>query len=179
MGDLIDIELKVVQLVVSYEFGFKVDIFFGYDYEICEKYGQIKCGFIFCYVQFMVIGGFIGMGFFVGIGGVLVKVGFLFVFFGYFFWGFFFIWLCNLCVVEMCFYFFICGLIFEFVSCYVDFVLGFVMGWIYFYVGVMLVCVEYSVVVIIMQYWIIDVNFVVWIVMVMVICVLLNIVVVK
>lgn len=52
-------------------------------------------------------------------------------------------------------------------------------GWVYFYAGVMLVCVEYAAVATIMQYWTTSVNPAVWITMAMVVCVILNIVAVE
>lgn len=53
------------------------------------------------------------------------------------------------------------------------------MGWTYFYAGLMLVCVEYSAVATLMQYWLPDINPGAWIAMSMVVCVLLNVVAVK
>ncbi|KAG8407045.1 hypothetical protein J3458_020542 [Metarhizium acridum] len=57
--------------------------------------------------------------------------------------------------------------------------LGSAMGWTYFYAGVMFVCVEYSAVATLMQYWNQSVNPAVWIAMATVICVALNVMVVK
>ncbi|KAL2201634.1 hypothetical protein CC79DRAFT_190082 [Sarocladium strictum] len=173
-----DIESKAVHQVESHDAG-KADILLGHDHEIREKYGQTKRGLTPRHVQLMAIGGSIGTGLFVGIGGVLAKAGPLSVFLGYLFWGLLFIWPCNLAVAEMCAYLPIRGSIFELASRYVDPALGFAMGWTYFYAGVMLVCVEYSAVATIMQYWITDVNPAAWIAMAMAICVLLNIVAVK
>lgn len=53
------------------------------------------------------------------------------------------------------------------------------MGWTYFYAGLMLVCVEYSAVATLMQYWVPDINPAAWVAMAMVICVMLNVVAVK
>lgn len=52
-------------------------------------------------------------------------------------------------------------------------------GWVYFYAGVMLVCVEYSAIATIMSYWTTSVNPAVWITMGMVVCIILNIVAVE
>lgn len=143
------------------------------------KYGQTKRGLSPRHVQLMAIGGSIGTGLFVGIGGVLSKAGPLSVVLGYLIWGVFFVWPCNLCVAEMCSYLPIRGSIFELASRFIDPALGFSMGWTYFYAGVMLVCVEYSAVATLMQYWVPDINPAAWVVMAMVICVLLNVVAVK
>lgn len=174
-----DIESKAVDHVFSHESEAKADLSLGHDHEIREKYGQTKRGLTPRHVQLMAIGGSIGTGLFVGIGGVLAKAGPLSVFLGYLFWGLLFIWPCNLCVAEMCAYLPIRGSIFELASRYVDPALGFAMGWTYFYAGVMLVCVEYSAVATIMQFWITDVNPAAWIAMAMAICILLNVVAVK
>lgn len=142
-------------------------------------YGQTKRGLSPRHVQLMAIGGSIGTGLFIGIGGVLSKAGPLSVFLGYLFWGVLFVWPCNLCVAEMCAYLPVRGSIFELASRFVDPALGFAMGWTYFYAGVMLVCVEYSAVATVMQYWNTDVNPAAWIAMAMVVCILLNVVAVK
>ncbi|KAH6981209.1 amino acid permease/ SLC12A domain-containing protein [Ilyonectria sp. MPI-CAGE-AT-0026] len=143
------------------------------------KYGQTKRGLSPRHVQLMAIGGSIGTGLFVGIGGVLSKAGPLSVVLGYLIWGVFFVWPCNLCVAEMCSYLPIRGSIFELASRFIDPALGFSMGWTYFYAGVMLVCVEYSAVATLMQFWVPDINPAAWIAMAMVVCVLLNVVAVK
>lgn len=143
------------------------------------KYGQTQRGLSPRHVQLMAIGGSIGTGLFVGIGGVLNKAGPLSVVLGYLIWGVFFVWPCNLCVAEMCSYLPIRGSIFELASRFVDPALGFSMGWTYFYAGVMLVCVEYSAVATLMQYWVPDINPAAWIVMAMFICITLNVVAVK
>ncbi|KAK7403282.1 hypothetical protein QQX98_010973 [Neonectria punicea] len=143
------------------------------------KYGQTQRGLSPRHVQLMAIGGSIGTGLFVGIGGVLSKAGPLSVVLGYLIWGVFFVWPCNLCVAEMCSYLPIRGSIFELASRFVDPALGFSMGWTYFYAGVMLVCVEYSAVATLMQYWVPDINPAAWIVMAMFICITLNVVAVK
>lgn len=131
------------------------------------------------HVQLMAIGGSIGTGLFVGIGSVLSDAGPLSLVLGYLFWGVLFIWPCYLCVAEMCAYLPIRGTIFELASRFVDPALGFSMGWTYFFAGTMLVCVEYSAVATVMQYWNTSVNPAVWIAMAMVICILLNVAAVK
>ncbi|KAI5467683.1 amino acid permease/ SLC12A domain-containing protein [Mariannaea sp. PMI_226] len=143
------------------------------------KYGQTRRGLSPRHVQLMAIGGSIGTGLFVGIGGVLSKAGPLSLILGYLIWGMGFVWPCNLCVAEMCSYLPIRGTIFELASRFVDPALGFSMGWTYFYAGVMLVCVEYSAVATLMQFWVPDVNPAAWVVMAMAICILLNVVAVK
>ncbi|KAF4991651.1 hypothetical protein FDECE_13999 [Fusarium decemcellulare] len=143
------------------------------------QYGRTKRGLSPRHVQLMAIGGSIGTGLFVGIGSALSRSGPLSLVLGYFCWGVFFVWPCNLCVAEICAYLPIRGSIFELAARYVDPALGFAMGWTYFYAGVMLVCVEYSAVATLMQYWLPDVNPAAWIAMAMTICVLLNAVAVK
>ncbi|KAI1059079.1 hypothetical protein NW752_006643 [Fusarium irregulare] len=144
-----------------------------------NEYGRTVRGLSPRHVQLMAIGGSIGTGLFVGIGGVLSKAGPLSVVLGYLIWGVFFVWPCNLCVAEMCSYLPIRGSIFELAARFVDPALGFAMGWTYFYAGLMLVCVEYSAVATLMQYWVPDINPAAWVAMAMVICVLLNVVAVK
>lgn len=144
-----------------------------------QHYGQTKRGLSPRHVQLMAIGGSIGTGLFVGIGSVLSQAGPLSLVLGYLIWGVFFIWPCNLCVAEMCSYLPIRGSIFELAARFIDPAMGFAMGWTYFYAGVMLVCVEYSAVATVMEYWLPDVNAAAWIAMAMVVCVLLNVVAVK
>lgn len=73
------------------------------------------------------------------------------------------------------------GWIFELASRYVDPSLGFALGWTYFLTGAILVCVEYSAVVTVMQCWVPaeQVNPAAWIAMALVICFVLNIGAVK
>lgn len=143
------------------------------------KYGQTQRGLSPRHVQLMAIGGSIGTGLFVGIGGVLHRSGPLSLFLGYLFWGILFVWPCNLCVAEMHAYLPIKGSIFELAARFVDPAVGFAMGWTYFYAGVMLVCVEYSSIATVMEYWQVPVNPAVWIAMAMVVCIFLNVVAVK
>ncbi|KAI1336372.1 amino acid permease/ SLC12A domain-containing protein [Xylariaceae sp. FL0016] len=131
------------------------------------------------HVQLMAIGGSIGTGLWVGIGSVLSEAGPLSLVLGYMFWGLLYVWPLNLCVAEMCAYLPIRGTIFELGSRFVDPALGFAMGWTYFFAGTMLVCVEYSAVATVMQYWLPDVNPAAWIAMAMGCCFLLNVVAVK
>lgn len=131
------------------------------------------------HVQLMSIGGGIGTGLFVGIGSVLAKAGPLSLILGYTFWGILFVWPCYLCVGEMCAYLPIRGSIFELAARFVDPALGFAMGWSYFFAGVMLLCVEYSAVATVMQYWNTSINPAAWIAMSLVTCLLLNIAAVK
>lgn len=83
------------------------------------------------------------------------------------------------CVAEMCAYLPIKGSIYELASRFVDPTVGFTMGWIYFLASSMLVCVEYSAVATVMQYWDPNTNPAAWIAMAMSSCVLLNVVAVK
>lgn len=143
------------------------------------KYGQTQRGLSPRHVQLMAIGGSIGTGLFVGIGGVLRRSGPLSLFLGYLIWGIFYVWPINLCVAEMHAYLPIRGSIFELAARFVDPAVGFAMGWTYFYAGVMLVCVEYSSIATVMEYWEVPVNPAVWIAMAMVVCIFLNVVAVK
>ncbi|KAI0003573.1 proline permease [Xylariaceae sp. FL0662B] len=131
------------------------------------------------HVQLMAIGGSIGTGLWVGIGSVLSTAGPLSLILGYAFWGLLYIWPLNLGVAEMCAYLPIRGTIFELASRFVDPALGFAMGWTYFFAGTMLVCVEWSAVATVMQYWVPDINPAAWIAMALGMCYLLNIVAVK
>ncbi|KKK25402.1 putative proline permease [Aspergillus ochraceoroseus] len=146
---------------------------------IISPYGQTKRGLSPRHVQLMAIGGSIGTGLFVGIGSYLQSSGPLSLILGYLFYGLLFIWPCNLCVGEMCAYLPIRGSIFELAARYVDPAFGFAMGWLYFYGGLMLVCVEYSAVATVMQYWTTSVNPAVWVTMAMVVCTAINLVGVK
>lgn len=146
-----------------------------------DVYRSTKRGLTPRHVQLMAIGGSIGTGLFVGIGGPLSKAGPLSVFLGYLAWGLLFIWPCCLCVGEMMAYLPVSGSIFELASRYVDPALGFGLGWTYFFAGAMLVCVEYSAVATVMQYWIpaSQVNPAVWIATALVVCYILNVAAVK
>lgn len=53
------------------------------------------------------------------------------------------------------------------------------MGWTYFFAGATLVCVKYSAVATVMQYWNTSINPAVWIAMCIVVCLLLNLVALK
>jgi amino acid transporter len=143
------------------------------------QYGVTQRGLKPRHVQLMAIGGAIGVGLWVGIGTVLHKAGPLSLILGYAFWGCFFVWPLFLCVAEMCAYLPIRGSIFELGSRLIHPAIGFAMGWTYFFAGTMLICVEYSAVSTVMQYWVPDLNPGVWIAMAMVVCILLNVVAVK
>ncbi|RYP51777.1 hypothetical protein DL769_010763 [Monosporascus sp. CRB-8-3] len=143
------------------------------------RYNETKRGLSPRHVQLMAIGGSIGTGLWVGVGGVLSKSGPLSLILGYAFWGLLYVWPLNLCVAEMCAYLPIRGTIFELASRFVDPALGFAMGWTYFFAGAMLVCVEYSAVATVMQYWNTEINAAAWVAMAMAVCVLLNVVAVK
>jgi yeast amino acid transporter len=146
-----------------------------------DVYRSTKRGLFPRHVQLMAIGGSIGTGLFVGIGGPLSKAGPLSVFLGYLAWGLLFIWPCCLCVGEMMAYLPVRGSIFELASRYVHPALGFGLGWTYFFAGAMLVCVEYSAVATVMQYWVpaTQVNPAVWVAVALVVCYILNVAAVK
>ncbi|KAI9164061.1 Proline-specific permease [Paramyrothecium foliicola] len=144
--------------------------------EMVSKYGQTKRGLSPRHVQLMAIGGSIGTGLFVGIGASLVRSGPLSLLLAFTFWGLLFVWPCNLCVAEMLAYLPIRGSIFELASRFVDPALGVTLGYVYFYAGVMLVCVEYSAISSVVGYWNADINPGVWIAMAMVVCIFLNVV---
>ncbi|CRK24803.1 hypothetical protein BN1708_003921 [Verticillium longisporum] len=143
------------------------------------KYGETHRGLKPRHVHLMAIGGSIGVGLWVGIGSVLSKAGPLSLLLGYAFWGCFFIWPLYLCVAEMCAYLPVRGSIFTLAARFVDPAVGFAMGWTYFFASTMLVCVEYSAVATVMQYWDRDTNPAAWIAMAMVVCFLLNVVAVR
>ena len=146
-----------------------------------DAYRSTKRGLTPRHVQLMAIGGSIGTGLFVGIGGPLSTAGPLSLFLGYIVFGLLFIWPCCLCVGEMMAYLPLRGSIFELASRFVDPALGFSMGWTYFFAGAMLVCVEYSAVATVMQYWVPaeQVNPAAWIAMALVVCYALNVAAVK
>ncbi|KAI6785517.1 uncharacterized protein J7T54_007160 [Emericellopsis cladophorae] len=144
-----------------------------------EQYGSTHRGLKPRHVQLMVIGGSIGVGLWVGVGTVLAKVGPLSLILGYGFWGLFFVWPLFLCVAEMCAYLPIRGSIFEIASRVCGPAIGLAMGWTYFFAGTMLICVEYSAVSTVMQYWDQDTNPAAWIGMAMGVCIFLNVVAVK
>ncbi|KAM0542985.1 hypothetical protein ACHAPJ_012542 [Fusarium lateritium] len=147
--------------------------------ELTEKYGQTQRGLKPRHVQLMAIGGSIGTALWVGIGGYLSQAGPLSLVLGYTFWGLCFVWPTYLCVAEMCAYLPIRGSIFELASRFVDPAVGFSMGWTYFFGTSMLVCVEYSAVAAVMEYWDSTTNPAAWIALAMGICIFLNVVAVK
>ena len=131
------------------------------------------------HVQLMAVAGAIGVGLFVGIGGVLVKAGPISLTLGYMFYGLCFIWPLTLRVGEMCAWLPIRGSLFGLATRLIGPALGFAMGWTYFFASLMLVCIEYSAVATVMQYWTTDINPVVWVAIAMACCVFLNIIAVK
>ncbi|KAF5556459.1 general amino acid permease [Fusarium phyllophilum] len=131
------------------------------------------------HVQLMTIAGGIGVGLFVGVGGVLSKAGPLPLIIGYLIYGLGFIWPTMLNVAEMVAWLPIRGSIYELASRFVDPALGFAMGWTYFYAGAMLVCTEYSAVATVMQYWNTDINPAVWIAIALSVCYFMNMVAVR
>ena len=131
------------------------------------------------HVQLMAVAGAIGIGLFVGIGGVLARAGPISLTLGYMLYGLCFIWPLTLHVGEMCAWLPIRGSLFGLASRLVDPALGFAMGWTYFFASLMLVCTEYSAVATVMQYWTTDINPGVWVAIAMALCVLLNIVAVR
>ena len=131
------------------------------------------------HVQLMTIAGGIGVGLFVGVGGVLSKAGPLPLIIGYLIYGLGFIWPTMLNVAEMVAWLPIRGSIYELASRFVDPALGFAMGWTYFYAGAMLVCTEYSAVATVMQYWNTDINPAAWIAIALSVCYFLNMVAVR
>ncbi|KAH9884243.1 amino acid permease/ SLC12A domain-containing protein [Xylariomycetidae sp. FL2044] len=131
------------------------------------------------HVQLMAIGGSIGTGLWVGIGARLSDAGPLSLVLGYMFWGLLFVWPLNLCVAEMVAYLPLKDCIFGLGTRFVDGALGFAMGWTYFFAGVMLVCVEYSAVATVIQYWNADINPAAWVAVAMAVCYFLNVVAVK
>lgn len=140
---------------------------------------QTKRGLSPRHVQLIVIAGGIGVGLWVGIGGVLRQAGPLPLLIGYFVWGLGFIWPTALNVAEMVSWLPIKGSIYELATVYVDPALGFAMGWTYFFAGAMLVCTESSAVATLMQYWTTSVNPAVWITMSLVVMYFLNMVAVR
>ncbi|EXK27238.1 hypothetical protein FOMG_16304 [Fusarium oxysporum f. sp. melonis 26406] len=147
--------------------------------ELVEKYGQTQRGLKPRHVQLMAIGGSIGTALWVGIGGYLSQAGPLSLILGYTFWGIFFIWPTYLCVAEMMAYLPVRGSIFELASRFVDPAVGFSMSLTYFFGTSILVCVEYSAVAAVAEYWDSTTNPAVWIAISMVICSFLNVVAVK
>lgn len=67
----------------------------------------------------------------------------------------------------------------ELASSFLDPAVGFSMGWTYFFGTSILVCVEYSAVAAVADYWDSTTNPAVWIAISMVICIFLNVVAVK
>ncbi|KAM0327049.1 hypothetical protein ACHAQA_006172 [Verticillium albo-atrum] len=131
------------------------------------------------HVQLMAIASGIGVGLFIGIGGVLRSAGPLPLLMGYLIYGLGFIWPVSVNVAEMLSWLPIRGTIYELADRFVDPALGFAMGWTYFFATTMLVCTEYSAVATVAQYWTTDVNPAVWVLMCMVICYFLNMVAVR
>ncbi|KAL1588603.1 hypothetical protein WHR41_02739 [Cladosporium halotolerans] len=80
------------------------------------------------HVQLMAVAGAIGIGLFVGIGGVLAKAGPIALTLGYMFYGLCFIWPLTLHVGEMCAWLPIRGSLFGLATRLVDPALGFAMG---------------------------------------------------
>ncbi|CAG9945227.1 unnamed protein product [Clonostachys rosea f. rosea IK726] len=131
------------------------------------------------HLQLMAIAGSIGVGLFVGVGGILASAGPLPLVTGYVIYGLAFIWPTTLNTAEMVAWLPIRGSIYELAARFVDPALGFAMGWTYFFGSVMLVCTEYSAVATVMQYWNTTINPAVWVAMAMSVCYFLNMVAVR
>ena len=143
------------------------------------RLGQTRRGLSPRQAQLMAIGSGIGTGLFVGIGGVLSRAGPANLLLGYLTYALLFTWPLTLCVGEMLAFLPVRGCIYELAGRYVDPAFGFALGWIYFFAGCMVLCVEYAAVAAVMGYWNIDVNPAVWIAMSLVSCYLLNVVAVR
>lgn len=146
---------------------------------IISNYEETHRGLSPRHVQLIVIAGGVGVGLWVGIGGVLRSAGPLPLLIGYFIYGLGFIWPTSINVAEMAAWLPIRGSIYELAAHFVDPALGFAMGWTYFFAGAMLVCTEYSAVATVMQYWDTGMNPAVWVAMALVICYFFNMVAVK
>lgn len=131
------------------------------------------------HVQLMAIASGIGVGLFVGIGGVLRNAGPLPLLVGYLIYGLGFIWPVSVNVAEMLSWLPIRGTIYELADRFVDPAMGFAMGWTYFFATAMLVCTEYSAVATVAQYWTTDISPAVWVALSMAVCYFLNMVAVK
>ena len=86
-----------------------------------------KRGLTSRHINLISIAGAIGTGLFVGIGGPLNEGGPLSLLLAYIVYGLSFIWVCNLCVAEMCGYLPVRGSIFELATRFFDPALGFAM----------------------------------------------------
>ncbi|PGH02886.1 hypothetical protein AJ80_08784 [Polytolypa hystricis UAMH7299] len=148
---------------------------------VADEHVQIetKRGLSARHIQLITIAGGIGVGLFVGIGGVLSKAGPINVVLGYLFYSCAFIWPITLNMAEMVSWLPIRGSIYELASRFVDPALGFSMGWTYFFAGAMMVCTEYSAVATVVQYWDTSINPAVWVAIVIAVCYFLNMVAVK
>ncbi|KAH7120169.1 amino acid permease-domain-containing protein, partial [Dactylonectria estremocensis] len=131
------------------------------------------------HLQLMAIAGSIGVGLFVGVGGILASAGPLPLVTGYVIYGLGFIWPTTLNTAEMVAWLPIRGSIYELAARFVDPALGFAMGWTYFFGSVMLVCTEYSAVATVMQYWNTTISPAVWVAMATSVCYFLNMVAVR
>lgn len=94
----------------------------------------------------IVIGGCIGIGLFMIFGGVIYDVGVLGVLIVYVVIGVMVFFLMML-LGEMVIYLFVLGLFSIYVICFVDFLLGFVLGWNYWFNWVIIVVVDVIIVV--------------------------------
>ncbi|KAF2649445.1 hypothetical protein K491DRAFT_610728 [Lophiostoma macrostomum CBS 122681] len=126
------------------------------------------------HLQLMTIAGGIGVGLFVGVGGVLRVAGPINLILGYLFYGCVFMWPLSLMVGEMVAWLPIRGSIYELASHFVDPALGFAMGWTYFFAGAMVVCTEYSAVATVIGYWDSNTNPAAWVAMSIAVCYILN-----
>lgn len=130
------------------------------------------------YMNMIVIGGFIGIGFFFVSGSVVSIVGLGGVLFVYIIMGIV-VYLLMMFFGEMLILLFILGLFEIYVIRFVDFVLGFVFGWNYWFCWVIGVVVELVVGLFIVKFWFFDINGIMWSIIFLVIIFVLNFLLVK
>ncbi|CAK7204217.1 hypothetical protein SEUCBS139899_006971 [Sporothrix eucalyptigena] len=140
--------------------------------QVDEVHGHLNRGLKERHVQFIAIGGTIGVGLFVGIGSALATGGPLSLFLGYLFTSMA-IWAMMQGVGEMASLLPLPGMIAQSCSRFVDPALGFSVGWNQWYNCAISIAAETSGAVLLVQYWT-DINPAAWISPILVIVFALN-----
>ncbi|GAB1317839.1 Putative proline-specific permease put4 [Madurella fahalii] len=141
-----------------------------------ERYGYVNRGLKSRHIQFIALGGTIGIGLFLGIGSALTRAGPLSLLLGYTLTGIA-IFAMMQSLGEMATWLPLPGAIPQYCARYVDEALGFAVGWNNWYASAITICAEISASAVIIGYWqgAQDVNVAVWISILLAFIIFLNI----
>lgn len=131
-----------------------------FEIKIIEVLG-LCCELKVCYLMMIVIGGFIGIGFFVVFGVMIFQVGLGGVLFLYMLIGLM-VYFLMISFGELVVYMLVFGLFVIYGQNYVEEGFGFVLGWNYWYNWVVIIVVDLVVVQLVMSWWFLDILGWIW-----------------